>query len=104
MVRERQRILLMPDMSRLTLLVRVPESRIARVREGQPAIIRIDAFPDRVFQGAVTQVGRMPLSANVFGSNVKEYSVLVSLENPAPELRLGLTARVEIAATPADKQ
>lgn len=102
-VRERQRILLMPDMSRLTLLVRVPESRIERVREGQAAIIRVDAFPDRVFQGAVAQVSRMPLSANVFGSDVKEYSVLVSLENPTPELRLGLTAEVEIAAAAADK-
>lgn len=96
MVRQRQPILRMPDMSRLEVRVRVPESRIDRVGEGQPATIRIDAFPEQEFRGKVAQVSDAPEPARPADRHGKRYAVVVAIESPTPELRLGLTALVEI--------
>ncbi len=104
MVRQRQPILRMPDMSRLEVRVRVPESRVDRVREGQPATIRIDAFPDREFRGKVAQVSDVPEPTSFFSGGVKEYAVVVSIEDPTPELRPGMTALVEIDVSGSDRE
>jgi len=103
-VRERQTILRMPDLSRLRLRVSVHESRIDRVRNGQTAAIRFDAFPERVFRGTVTQVSDAPKPAHWFAGNSKEFDVLVSIPNPLPELKLGMTALAEIDVSPSDGQ
>jgi hypothetical protein len=63
---------------------------------GQPAVIKIDAFPDRKFSGRVAELRRTPEPTSAYGANVKNYSVWVSLDDPIPSLRVGLTAIVEI--------
>ena len=95
-VRQRQTLLQLPDLDRLQLKVHVNESRIARVRVGQPATIQVDAFPDRSFQGKVVQVSDVPEPTSWLNSDVKEYAVLVSIDGPTDGLRVGLTALVEI--------
>lgn len=101
-VRQRQPMLRMSDMSRLEVRVGVPESQIDRVRKGQPATIRFDAYPDREYEGKVTQVSDAPESRRPGDRSVKNYAVVVSIENPAPELRPGLTALVEIDVSGSD--
>jgi HlyD family secretion protein len=102
-VRQRQPIVRMPDMSRLEVHVNLPESRIDRVRKGQPATIRFDAFPDREYEGKVTQVSDAPESRRRGDRSVKKYAV-VSIEKPAPELRPGMTAVVEIDVSQSDQK
>ena len=52
----------------------------------------VDAFPDRDFQGAVTQVRQQGVSA----SGVVSYTVVVTADNPDHTLLPGMTANADI--------
>jgi multidrug resistance efflux pump len=95
-VRERQTLIQLPDLSNLRMKVKVNESRIARVRVGQPAKIQCDAFVGRLFQGKVVQVSKVPEPSSWLNTDVRDYAVLVSLDGPTDGLRIGLTGVVEI--------
>ena len=49
------------DMSVVTAEVKVDETDITNVREGQPADVSIDAVPGKVFKGHVSQVGELAI-------------------------------------------
>ncbi|MDG2220276.1 MAG: HlyD family efflux transporter periplasmic adaptor subunit [Rubripirellula sp.] len=95
-VQQRQLILRVVDMKRLQVRVLVNQSRISRVRLGQPAEIRFDAVPNKTLEGKVLKISRIPEPAAWSGGNVKRYAVEVSINNPSDYLRLGMTAVVEI--------
>ena len=101
-VRQGQMLLKMPDMSRLRLRVFVHESRIDRVRKGQPVRIRFDAFPDRTFGGKVVRIADFPEPVGWLRTDARQYAVLVSLEGAAPEMKLGMTAEAEIDVSVSD--
>jgi RND family efflux transporter MFP subunit len=44
--------------SRLRAMVDVPETDVARIRKGGAATLRVDALPDRVFEGSVSRYSR----------------------------------------------
>ena len=49
------------DMSVVTAEVKVDETDITNVRNGQPADVTIDAVPGKVFKGRVTEVGELAI-------------------------------------------
>jgi multidrug resistance efflux pump len=102
-VRERQPIIRLVDLSKLRVRVFVPQTRIARVRVGQPATIEVDAFPDQKVQGKVIAVGRSPQRTNLFNANVVSFPVMVSLEDPPDGLKIGLTAVVTIQGSDQER-
>src|SRR5690606_37136252 len=55
-VRERQTILILPDVTRMQAEMKIQEADIDKVRRGQRASIQVDAFPDRVLTGRVSRV------------------------------------------------
>ncbi len=95
-VRERQVILRLPDPQAMQIKAKISESRITLVREGMPVTIRIDAFGDSTVQGTVTKVNKYAEPGNFWNSSAKEYVTLIKILNPPPELRVGLTAEVQI--------
>lgn len=95
-VRERQPLLRMPDFSQLELRVTVHETSINRVKIGQPVTIRLDAVPNRTFQGTVKLLNAKPEPASWLSSEVKEYAVLVTIEKPSADMKIGMTAEAEI--------
>ncbi len=93
------------DMSVVTAEVRVDETDIISVRNGQPTQIQIDALPDRTFQGHVTQVGDqaiirstgMATTQTTTGTaEAKDFKVVVTLDHPPSDLRPGLTVTAKI--------
>lgn len=70
----------------------VDEADVGKVYAGQPARIRVEAFPDRPFAGRVTKI--LPLGAEK--DNVITFEVRVSIRNPTGELRAHMTANAEI--------
>ncbi len=70
----------------------IDESEIGRIRVGQKASFTVDAFPNRTFEGAVTQIRKAAQTV----SNVVTYMVEVSAANPNKELLPGMTANVRI--------
>ena len=64
-VRERQILVHILDFgSPLQVNAKVPEARIARVRSGQKAQVKVDAFPGEVYTGVVTEVAPLPDAAS----------------------------------------
>lgn len=103
MVRQRQTLIRIPDMSKLQLKPLVSQSQIERVKVGQQVTIKLDAFPDRVLRGKVTEVSRLANPQKFFSQNVRKFAVTVSIANPPANVKLGLTGLVEINVSESDK-
>jgi multidrug resistance efflux pump len=96
-VRERQAIITIPDMSKMSVKVKIHESYIKKVKKGQKARITVDAFPDKVLDGEVTQVGVLPDSQNMWmNPDLKVYLTTVTIDGTNDWLKPGMSAKVEI--------
>ena len=97
------------DMSIVTSEVKVDETDINNVRDGQPADVTVDAMPGKIFKGHVTEVGELAIlrssglaSTTQTTANTQEardFKVVVTLDNPPDTLRPGLstTAKIQTA-------
>src|SRR6266568_4862113 len=95
------------DMSIITAEVKVDETDIVNVRLGQEARIKVDALGDRMLLGHVTEIGNSALARTTSstigtsgtGQEAKDFKVVITLDDPPPELRPGLscTATIETA-------
>lgn len=96
-VRERQEIIKIPSSTSMLIKAKIHESVIARVREGQPAEIVVDAIPGQTFAGEVTRVALLPDTERRWLSpNLKVYATDIALKTGAAELRPGMSAQVRI--------
>jgi len=95
-VSERQVIIRLPDPQSMQIKAKISESRITLVHEGMPVTIRIDAFGDKTVPGEVTKVNKYAEPGNFWNASSKEYVTLIKILTPPPELRVGLTAEVQI--------
>ena len=80
------------DLDHMRVVANVDEADIGRVKEGQQVTFTVDAYPDEVFHGTVTQKRISPTTE----SNVVTYEVLVSADNEDHKLIPGLTANLTI--------
>ena len=76
------------DLDKMQVVADVDEADIGAVKVGQNAQFTVDAFPDDIFYGQVTQVRISPTT----DTNVTTYEVLISTSNPDHKLIPGLTA------------
>jgi HlyD family secretion protein len=74
----------------LEVVAKVPESDIGRIRLGQDASVRVDAFPDRRFASRVKRITPRAIKLN----NVTSFDVVLRLLEPPRTLRIGMTADV----------
>lgn len=98
-VRERQAIINLPDVTKMKVDARIHESAISQIDVGQPAFVTVDAFPGEVFNGLVVDVSSVPLTGSWPNYDIKEYKIQVNLTDPpekVSQLRPGLTAEFEI--------
>ncbi len=82
----------------LEVVAKVPESDIGRIRLGQMASVRVDAFPDQRFDAKVSEISPRALKTD----NVISFEVDLSLLNYSNQLRIGMTADVNFK-TPKTK-
>ncbi|MDE5750903.1 MAG: efflux RND transporter periplasmic adaptor subunit, partial [Duncaniella sp.] len=80
------------DLDNMQVIGNVDEADIGRVKEGQAVTFSVDAYPDILFEGTVTQVRLNPTTE----SNVVTYEVVVAAPNPEHKLIPGLTANLTI--------
>lgn len=80
------------DLRQMRVIADVDEADIGSVQDGQRATFTVDAYPDDVFEGTVTQV-RLQATTE---SNVVTYEVVVNAPNPDLKLKPGLTANITI--------
>lgn len=80
------------DLSRMQINCNVVEADIGRVQEGQAVEFTVDAYPESIFSGHVSEVRNSPIIVQ----NVVTYDVVVKVENPKLLLKPGMTANVRI--------
>ncbi|HEU4401869.1 MAG TPA: efflux RND transporter periplasmic adaptor subunit [Candidatus Polarisedimenticolia bacterium] len=89
-------LLTISDMSVVETELEVDESSIPSVKPGQEARVRIDAYPNRTFEGAVTEVGSSPLlRTNTTDQSIK-FKVKAQIKDPPADVKPGLSVQADI--------
>lgn len=98
-------LMTLADMSVITSEVKVDETDIVNVHLGQPADVTIDAIPHKVFHGVVSEIGDNAIvrstgvatsQATSTSEEAKDFKVVVTLSDPPPDLRPGLSSTAKI--------
>jgi HlyD family secretion protein len=85
-------VMTLGDIEKVFVRGKVDEADIGRVRLNQAARITTESFPDKVFEGRVTQISPIGVDKD----NVTTFEVKVSIDNPGKELKANMTANAEI--------
>ena len=80
------------DLAAMQVNASVAEPDIGRIAPGQPVSFHVDAYPDDVFTGTVSQVRLEP----TVQQNVVSYITTIAVANPELKLKPGMTATVSI--------
>jgi HlyD family secretion protein len=80
------------DLTKMQIDSSVAEADVGGVAEKQEVTFTVDAYPDRMFHGEVTQVRNSPTTVN----NVVTYDCVIGVTNPDYKLKPGMTANVSI--------
>jgi HlyD family secretion protein len=85
------------DLTQMQVEASIDEADIGQEREGQRVTFTVDAFPDDLFTGEVTQIRLQPVTT----SNVVTYTVIVKAPNDGLKLMPGMTASIRITVQEA---
>jgi HlyD family secretion protein len=85
------------DLREVQIEMNVSEADVGLMREGLPVRFTVDAFPDRVYEGAVQQVR----NNHQVQQNVVTYTVVVRSRNDDLSLRPGMTGYVAVTVAEA---
>lgn len=80
------------DLKKMELQVSVDEADVGQVTNGQSAVFRVDAYPDRTFPSTIEQVRY----ASETVANVVTYKAVLTVDNAELLLRPGMTATADI--------
>jgi len=83
------------DLTQMQVEAKVDEADIGRLKLGQRVEFTVDAYPDKSFQGKVTEIRLQPVES----SNVITYTVIVNAPNPQKMLMPGMTANANFYVT-----
>ena len=91
--------LIAKDLTQMQVDTNVSESDVGGAKVGQKALFTVEAYPDKTFEGKVTQVRQAPITVQ----NVVTYDVVISVDNPDFKLLPGMTANTRIISDEHDK-
>ena len=80
------------DLTKMQVDTNVDEADVGRVALGQDVEFSVDAYPDRIFHGKVSQIRIAPITVQ----NVVTYDVVITVDNGDLKLKPGMTANVSI--------
>ena len=98
-------IMTVADMSVITAEVKVDETDIVNVKLGQVADVTIDAIPNQIFKGHVTEIGNTAIlrstglaasQSAVSNQEAKDFKVVIAIDNPPDDIRPGLSCTGKI--------
>ena len=91
-----QGIVTIPEVNRMLVEASVSESEVHRVKTGQPAEIRVEAFPELTLTGKVTRVGTLASSSVNRPFDDKRFDLVITLDPTAADLRPEMTIRADV--------
>ncbi len=80
------------DLKSMRLEVAIDEADVGKVREGQRATFKVDAFPNKTFESKVLAVKNLPTE----GASVVTYEAWLEVDNTERLLRPGMTATATV--------
>jgi HlyD family secretion protein len=91
-------LLTVSDMSIVEGEMEIDETDIPQVKVGQKAKLTFDAYPDKKFDGVVTEIGGSPITKSALGtdSSAVNFIVKVRVENPPSNIRPGFSVSGKI--------
>jgi HlyD family secretion protein len=98
-------LMTLADMSVITAEVQVDETDIVNVKLHEPAEVTVDAMPGKTFKGEVTEIGDNAIvrstglatsQSTSSSQEAKDFKVVVTLKDPPPNIRPGLSATAKI--------
>ena len=92
-----QGLVTIPEVNRMLVDATVSESEVHRVRVGLHADVHLDAFPGVTLSGLVSGVGTVATSSPFRPQQDKRFSLTVTLDPSAVDLRPDMSARADIA-------
>jgi len=101
-------LLTVADLSEMEAVVEVDETDIPQIELGDSVSIEIDAFPDDVFTGRVTEIGHSSIQGGTLGLSGStsdqsvDFEVVIQLSSPPASLRTDLSATADIVAAVRD--
>ena len=91
-----QGIVTIPEVNRMLVEASVSESEVHRVKTGQPAEIRVEAFPELTLTGKVTRVGTLASASVNRPFDDKRFDLVITLDPTAADLRPEMTIRADV--------
>jgi len=96
-------LLTISDMAEVEAVMMVDETSVPSVKVGQKAALAIDAYPNRKFEGTITEVGSSPISKTdpdlltlTANSEAINFKVKIRLDNPPDTIRPGFSVTADI--------
>jgi HlyD family secretion protein len=86
------------DLTKMRVNAAIDEADVGRIEPGQEVSFRVDAYPDRAFDGRIEQVRLQPTTVQ----NVVTYNTIITVDNAELKLRPGMTATVSVIVHRAD--
>jgi HlyD family secretion protein len=99
------KLLTIADMSVVEAVMEVDETDVPNVKVGQRATVTIDAYPNKTYEGVVTEVGSSPMTTQGAGqgSEAVNFEVKIQLTNPPAGVRPGFSASADIITGSREK-
>ncbi|UCF20600.1 MAG: efflux RND transporter periplasmic adaptor subunit [Gemmatimonadota bacterium] len=101
-------LLTVADLGEMEAVVEVDETDIPQIALGDSAGVEIDAFPDSVFTGRVTEIAHSSIQGGTLGlsgstaQQAVDFEVVIRLDSPPSSLRTDLSATADIVAEVRD--
>ncbi len=84
------------DLSVMQAELKVDETDIVNLSLGDKTYVKVDALPDSVFEGEVTEIGNSPISTTTNTQEAKDFKVIITLTSPSSKLRPGMSCTGDI--------
>lgn len=89
-------IMTIADLSIIQAELKVDETDIVNLSMGDIANVEVDALPDDVFEGQVTEIANSPIQTSGSTQEAKDFKVVVTLKDPSSKLRPGMSCTGDI--------
>jgi HlyD family secretion protein len=94
-------IAVIADLSEILVEAEVGETEVTAVDLGQKATVKVDAVPDKEYQGHVAEIGSSAAVRQSGSGGLRYFKVKVAIDDPDAKLRPGMTSQVAIVTTSA---
>ena len=91
-----QGIVTIPEVNRMLVEASISESEVHRVKAGQSAEVRVEAFPDLKLTGKVTRVGTLASASVNRPFDDKRFDLIITLDPTPADLRPEMTIRADV--------